>query len=106
MIYEQGDKRAASNVLHKIIDGQQPDYQGFQLDALVIKALSNNIVTTAWDRFTKYTSLLGNISAFLIGLYTIFRAIRFTIQSGLDCTQGRNICTNCLSNKREAQTGN
>ena len=45
MIYEQGDRRVASNVLHKILIGQQPEHQGFRFEALVSNQYVENIVS-------------------------------------------------------------
>ncbi|XP_049294095.1 uncharacterized protein LOC125769418 [Anopheles funestus] len=41
MVYEQGDKRIATSVLHKMINGEHPNLQGFTFDGLVSEKTQN-----------------------------------------------------------------
>ena len=57
MIYEQGDRRVASNVLHKILLGQQPEFQGFRFEALVSKKVIENIIEKYWNELMSWSTL-------------------------------------------------
>lgn len=81
MIYEQGDRRVASNVLHKILLGQQPEFQGFRFEALVSKKVIENIIEKYWNELMSWSTRLGNITSTFIGLYMIGRFIKFLIDT-------------------------
>ena len=75
------DRRVASNVLHKILIGQQPEHQGFRFEALVFNQYVENIVPKYWNKLTSWSTRLGNITSTFIGLYMIGRIIKFMIDT-------------------------
>lgn len=81
MIYNQGDRRIASNVVHKILTGQSPSIQGFHFDALISEKLIDNVVHKYWTKLLSWSTWLGNITSTAIGLYLIGRIVKFVIDT-------------------------
>lgn len=81
MIYEQGDRRVASNILHKVLSGQHPNHQGFRFDALISESLIENVLDKYWAKFLSWTTWLGNITSTFIGIYMIARILKFVIDT-------------------------
>uniref|UniRef100_A0A182FMP0 Uncharacterized protein n=1 Tax=Anopheles albimanus TaxID=7167 RepID=A0A182FMP0_ANOAL len=72
LIYEQGDKKIASSVLHKIISGRHPDLQEKIIDSVFSKH---------WSKLMSWSTWLGNMTSTAIGLYIIGKTIKFTIDT-------------------------
>lgn len=81
MVYEQGDKKIASSVLHKLISGRHPNLQGFTFDALISEKIIDNALTKYWSKFLTWSTWLGNVTSTAIGLYMIGRIIKFVIDT-------------------------
>ncbi|XP_065095159.1 uncharacterized protein LOC135717136 [Ochlerotatus camptorhynchus] len=81
MIYDQGDRRIATNVVHKILTGQNPSKQGFHFEALMSEKLIDNMINKYWEKLVSLSSWLGNITSTAIGLYIIGRIIKFLVDT-------------------------
>lgn len=80
-IYDQGDRRIASHVVHKILTGQSPSRQGFHFEALMSEKLVDNMINKYWEKLISWSSWLGNITSTAIGLYMIGRIIKFVVDT-------------------------
>ncbi|XP_058461096.1 uncharacterized protein LOC131436404 [Malaya genurostris] len=81
MIYEQGDRRIASTILHKVLSGQHPNYQGFSFDALVSEKIIENVLNKYWKKFISWSNWIGNVTSTFIGIYMIGRIIKFVFDT-------------------------
>ncbi|XP_062702438.1 uncharacterized protein LOC134285524 [Aedes albopictus] len=81
MIYEQGEKRAASAVVYKIMAGQHPNRQGFQFEAMISEKVLDNVFSKYWKKLISWTTWLGNLTSTAIGLYLIVRIIKFFVDT-------------------------
>lgn len=81
MIYEQGDKRIASNLLHKILIGQKPDFQGFRFEALISDRMIETVFEKYWSKLLSWSTWLGYITSTFIGIYMIGRLVKFAIDT-------------------------
>lgn len=66
MIYNQVDKRVASNVLHRLLDGHQTDQQGYRLEALNVVEKAQNIIYSIFE--SSYIIGFCRISSFFSGI--------------------------------------
>lgn len=81
MIYEQGDKKIASSVLHKAISRQHPNLQGFTFDALISERIIDNAFNKYWSKFISWSTWLGNVTSTALGIYMITRMIKFAVDT-------------------------
>lgn len=81
MIYDQGDRRIASNVVHKMLTGQSPNRQGFHFEALVSEKIIDNVINKYWNKIISLSTALGNFTSTMIGLYLLGRCIKFLIDT-------------------------
>lgn len=81
MINEQGDRRAASTVLHKVMTGQNPNLQGFKLDAFVTENVIEGMINKYWNKFVNWSTWFGTATSTLIGVYMIGRLVKFVIDT-------------------------
>ena len=81
MIYDQGDRRIASNVVHRLLAGQTPNRQGFYFDALVSEKIIDNVVNKYWSKLISWSTWIGNVTSTAIGLYMIGRFFKFIIDT-------------------------
>ncbi|XP_052566606.1 uncharacterized protein LOC128093521 [Culex pipiens pallens] len=81
MIYEQGNQKAVANILGKILTGQHPSYQGLKFDALIPQEILENVLNKYWNKFVSWSNWIGKMTSTSIGIYFIFRAIKFTIDT-------------------------
>uniref|UniRef100_A0A182RTS4 Integrase catalytic domain-containing protein n=1 Tax=Anopheles funestus TaxID=62324 RepID=A0A182RTS4_ANOFN len=81
MVYEQGDKRIATSVLHKMINGEHPNLQGFTFDGLVSEKVIHNAFKKYWSKLVSWSTWLGNITSTAIGIYVCGRTIKFIIDT-------------------------
>lgn len=81
MIYDQGDKRVASNIVHKILTGQSPARQGFHFEALMSEKLIDNMINKYWEKLISWSTWLGSITSTAIGLYMIRRLVKFVVDT-------------------------
>lgn len=81
MVYEQGDKKIASSVLHKMITGKHPDLQGFSFEALISEKIIDNVLHKYWTKLISWSTWLGNVTSTAIGIYMIGRIIKFLIDT-------------------------
>uniref|UniRef100_A0A182WG79 Uncharacterized protein n=1 Tax=Anopheles minimus TaxID=112268 RepID=A0A182WG79_9DIPT len=61
MVYEQGDKRKASSVLHKMINGEHPNLQGFTFDALVSEKYLGQLASETLHQQLSVSTILFEI---------------------------------------------
>lgn len=81
MIYEQGDKKIASSVLHKAISRQHPNLQGFTFDALISERIIDNAFNKYWSKFISWSTWLGNVTSTALGINMITRMIKFAVDT-------------------------
>lgn len=81
MIYEQGDRRIATSVLHKLISGRQPDLQGFSFETLVSEKIIHNVFNRYWSKFISWSNWIGNVTSTAIGIYMFCRIVKFIIDT-------------------------
>lgn len=81
MINEQGDRRAASTVLHKVMTGQNPNLQGFKMDAFVAETVIESMINKYWNKFLTWSSWFGTATSTIIGVYMIGRLIKFAVDT-------------------------
>lgn len=81
MINEQGDRRAASTVLHKVMTGQNPNLQGFKLDAFVTETVIDSMINKYWHKFLTWSTWFGTATSTIIGAYMIGRLVKFVIDT-------------------------
>ena len=81
LIYDNGDRRIASNIIYKVMSGQDPEIQGFHLDALIGSTILESAVEKYWQKVLSMSSWLGNVTSTFIGIYMIGRIIKFSIDT-------------------------
>ena len=81
MVYEQGDRRVASSVMHKVISGQHPNLQGYSFDALVTEKVIKNAFEKYWSKFLTWSTWMGNMTSTAIGIYIMVRMVKFVIDT-------------------------
>uniref|UniRef100_A0A182NPV4 DUF5641 domain-containing protein n=1 Tax=Anopheles dirus TaxID=7168 RepID=A0A182NPV4_9DIPT len=81
MVYEQGDKRVASSVMHKVISGQHPNLQGYSFDAMVTEKIINNAFDRYWSKLAVWSAWLGNATSTALGIYIIVRVVKFAVDT-------------------------
>lgn len=89
MVYEQGDKKIASSVLHKAISRQHPNLQGFTFDALISERIIDNAFNKYWSKFISWSTWLGNVTSTALGINMITRMIKFAVDTLI---HGRILC--------------
>ncbi|XP_062549264.1 uncharacterized protein LOC134213861 [Armigeres subalbatus] len=81
MIYEQGDRRIASSVIHRILTNQNPNHQGFRFEALIAEHMVEGIVSQYWEKFLTWSHWFGHLSSTVLGAYLILRILKFIIDT-------------------------
>lgn len=81
MIYEQSDRRSVSTVFHRMVEGKQPDQQGYNMVKIFDEHEIHSLMTSYWNKFLNWSNTLGNIASTVFGLYIIGRVLKFFIDT-------------------------
>lgn len=81
MIFEQSDRRSVSAVIHRTVEGQHPDRQGFKMHNIFDENEIHSLFSTYWEKVLNLSNTIGNIASTIFGIYLIGRTLKFFIDT-------------------------
>lgn len=81
MIFEQSDRRSVSTVIHRTVEGQNPDKQGYKMSHIFDENEIHSLINSYWEKMLNWSHTIGNVASTIFGLYIIGRIIKFFIDT-------------------------
>lgn len=88
MVFEQEDRRVASSILHKVLSGKHPNYQGFNFGSLNGQEVSYSKLKSIGMYIYNIFLHFGLASATLLGVMIFYRVIKTAYEMLIN--RGRN----------------
>lgn len=80
-IYDNDDKRSATAIIQRTLAGSDVNRQGYDFSHIISENVFETTIQKYWTKFISFSSILGQVTSSIVGLWLIGKALKFIVDS-------------------------